>query len=119
MAESSDFAKNAKKAKKCIFLVDPVWCTVNASFLCISRRQNLNYPFFFRKLYPPSLNSQDFLHTIIIIPRRGSPKTTKKISENYEYTGHSVDTIKHAGTSVHIQKMDTIFLCQPTYSWTL
>ena len=23
MAESSDFAKNAKKAKKCIFLVDP------------------------------------------------------------------------------------------------
>ena len=75
--------------------MDPVWCTVNASFLCISRRQNLNYPFFFRKLYPPSLNSQDFLHTIIIIPRRGSPKTTKKISENYEYTGHSVDTINY------------------------
>lgn len=23
MAESSDFAKNAKKTKKCIFLVDP------------------------------------------------------------------------------------------------
>ena len=26
-------AKNAKKAKKCIFLVDPVWCTVNAKIL--------------------------------------------------------------------------------------
>jgi len=26
-------AKNAKKAKKCIFLVDPLWCTVNAKIL--------------------------------------------------------------------------------------
>ena len=33
MAESSDLAKNAKKAKKCIFLVDPLWCTVNAKIL--------------------------------------------------------------------------------------
>ena len=79
MAESSDFAKNAKKAKKCIFLVDPVWCTVNAKILRFSRRQNLNYIHFFRKLYPHSLNSQYFLHTIIIISRRISIKTTKKI----------------------------------------
>jgi hypothetical protein len=90
MAGSSDFAKNAKK---CIFLVDPLWCTVNASFLCISRRQNLNYPFFFCKLYPHNLNSQDFLHTIIITSRREMIKTTKKILENYEYTGHNLDTI--------------------------
>ena len=90
MAESSDFAK---KAKKCIFLVDPLWCTVNDSFLCISRRQNLNYIHFFRKLYPHSLNSQDFLHTIIISSRRRSIKTPKKILENYEYTGHNLDTI--------------------------
>ena len=104
MAGSSDFAKNAKK---CIFLVDPLWCTVHASFLCISRRQNLNYPFFFCKLYPHNLNSQDFLHTIIITSRRKSIKTTKKILENYEYTGHSLDTI----TAWFFQLLVCHFLC--------
>lgn len=34
-----------------------------------------------------------FLHTIIITSRRRSIKTTKKILENYEYTGRSLDTI--------------------------
>ena len=87
------WAKWAKLRKSCIFLVDPVWCTVNASFLCISRRQKCKYTRFFCKLYPHSLNSQDFLHTIIIISRRGSIKTTKIFCENYEYTGHSLDTI--------------------------
>ena len=54
-------AKNAKKAKKCIFLVDPVWCTANATILHFSRRQNLNYTLFFCKLYPHNLNSRKFL----------------------------------------------------------
>ena len=76
-----------------MFLVDPVWCTVNAKILHFSRRQNLNYTLFFCKLYPHNLNSQDFLHTIIIISRQRSIKTTKKILKNYEYTGHSLDTI--------------------------
>ena len=34
-----------------------------------------------------------FSHTIIISSRRRSIKTTKKILENYEYTGHNLDTI--------------------------
>ena len=95
------------KAKKCIFLVDPLWCTVNDSFLCISRRQNLNYVHFFRKLYPHSLNSQDFLHTINIISRRRSPKTTKTSSQNYEYTGHNLDTI----TACFFRLLVCHFLC--------
>ena len=73
--------------------MDPLWCTVNAKILRFSRREKRNYTLFFCKLYPHNLNSQDFLHTIIIISRRRSIKTTKKILENYEYTGHSVDTI--------------------------
>ena len=48
---------------------------LNSSF---SRRQNLNYIHFFSKLYPHSLNSQDFLHTIIISSRREIIKTPKK-----------------------------------------
>ena len=84
--------------------MDPLWCTVNARIFSFYRRQNLNYMRFFRKLYPHSLNSQDFLHTIIIISRRGSIKTTKIFCENYEYTGHSLDTI----TAWFFRLQDTI-----------
>ena len=87
------WAKWAKLRKSCIFLVDPVWCTVNAWIFSFSRRQKCKYTRLFCKLYPHSLNSQDLLHTIIIISRRGSPKTTKTSSQNYEYTGHNLDTI--------------------------
>ena len=87
------WAKWAKLRKSCIFLVDPVWCTVNAWIFSFSRRQKCKYTRFFCKLYPHSLNSQDFLHTIIIISRRRSIKTTKTSSQNYEYTRHSLDTI--------------------------
>ncbi len=39
-------AKNAKKAKKCIFLVDPVWCTVNARIFLFLVDKNVNIPSF-------------------------------------------------------------------------
>ena len=42
MAESSDFAKNAKKAKKCIFLVAPLWCTVNVKILLFLVDKSIN-----------------------------------------------------------------------------
>ena len=35
-------AKNAKKAKKCIFLVDPLWCTVNAKILHFLVEKSIN-----------------------------------------------------------------------------
>ena len=42
MAESSDLAKKAKKTKKCIFLVDPLWCTVNAKIFPFLVDKNVN-----------------------------------------------------------------------------
>ena len=41
-AISETTRKNAKKAKKCIFLVDPVWCTVNAKILLFLVEKNVN-----------------------------------------------------------------------------
>ena len=43
-----------------------------------------------------------FLHTIIITSRREIIKTTKKILENYEYTGHSLDTITPKSSRANI-----------------
>lgn len=54
-----------------------------------------------------------------MLARRGKYKKYKKILENYESGGHSLDTINYNDTSVQIQKLDTIFVCQPTYLWTL
>ena len=86
-------AKNAKKAKKCIFLVDPVWCTVNAKILHFLVDKNVNIHDFSANYIRTTQIPEIFLHTIIISSRRRSIKTTKKILENYEYTGHSLDTI--------------------------
>ena len=47
MAESSDFAKKAKKTKKCIFLVDPLWCTVNVKMLLFLVDKSVNIRSFF------------------------------------------------------------------------
>ena len=96
MAESSDFAKNAKRAKKtkkCIFLVDPVWCTVNAKILLFLVDKSVNIHDFSANYIRNAKIPENFCHTIIITPRRRSIKTTKKILENYEYTGHNLDTI--------------------------
>lgn len=56
---------------------------------------------------------------IFSVPRRKIIKISEKILRNYESGGHNLDTIKYNGTSVQIQKMDTIFVCQSTYFWTL
>ena len=86
-------AKNAKKAKKCIFLVDPVWCTVNTKILLFLVDKSVNIHDFSANYIRTTQIPENFCHTIIISSRRRSIKTTKKIPENYEYTGHSLDTI--------------------------
>lgn len=53
------------------------------------------------------------------ISRRKIIKSCEKILQNYESSGHNLDTIKYNDTSVQIQKVDTIFLCHSTYFWTL
>ena len=81
------------KAKKCIFLVDPVWCTVNAKILLFLVDKSVNIPAFSANYNRTTQIAKIFLHTIIITSRRESIKTTKIFCENYEYTGHSLDTI--------------------------
>ena len=58
-------------------------------------------------------------HTIITISRRRSIKTTKIFCENYEYTGHSLDTITYIHVPAIIRENGHSLLCQPTYFWTL
>ena len=73
--------------------MDPLWCTVNTKILLFLVEKNVNILAFSANYNRTTRIAKIFLHTIIITSRRGSIKTTKKILENYEYTGHNLDTI--------------------------
>ena len=73
--------------------MDPVWCTVNATILLFLVDKSVNIHDFSANYIRTTQIPEFFSHTIIISSRRRSIKTTKKILENYEYTGHSLDTI--------------------------
>ena len=73
--------------------MDPLWCTVNAKILLFLVDKSVNIHDFSANYIHTTQIPENFCHTIIISSRRRSIKTTKKILENYEYTGHSLDTI--------------------------
>ena len=73
--------------------MDPVWYTVNYQKMCFSRRQTV---FIVAKIAFTICDTQipsKFTYSIIILARRGKYKKYQKISENYESSGHNLDTI--------------------------
>lgn len=90
MAESSDFAK---KAKKYILLVDPVWCTVNAKILLFLVDKSVNIHDFSANYIRTTKICLISVPVTFPVPRRGIIKSCKEISRNYGSSGPFLDTI--------------------------
>ena len=99
--------------------MDPLWCTVNAKILLFLVDKSVNIHDFSANYIRTTRIAKIFLHTIIIISRRGTIRTTKIFCQNYEYTGHNLDTIIYIDTPAIIRENVHFLLCQPTYLWAL